>query len=123
MVVAANGYKAQKEAFVSNLTGGSVWEINTVTLVAPVSSASLQVDRLLRSRTADCSLTLVRPAVSTAFLHSLHACCMLDRLPSQLCGHPLRDHTLLLVPCSPEFAASRAGDLGVFHSSSCAETC
>ncbi|KAJ9646481.1 Glucosaminyl phosphatidylinositol (GlcN-PI) nositol acylation protein [Coniosporium apollinis] len=37
MVVAANGYKAQKEAFVSNLTGGTVWEINTVTLVAPTA--------------------------------------------------------------------------------------
>jgi phosphatidylinositol glycan class W len=29
-------YKARKEAFVSNLTGGSIWEINQVTLVAPV---------------------------------------------------------------------------------------
>lgn len=32
--------KAAKEAFVSNLTGGTVWEINTVTLVAPVRIAS-----------------------------------------------------------------------------------
>lgn len=29
-------YKARKEAFVSNLSGGSIWEINAVTLVAPV---------------------------------------------------------------------------------------
>ncbi|RMJ26409.1 hypothetical protein PHISP_02737 [Aspergillus sp. HF37] len=30
-------YKSRKEAFVSNLSGGSIWEINAVTLVAPVS--------------------------------------------------------------------------------------
>ncbi|KAF9892595.1 Glucosaminyl phosphatidylinositol (GlcN-PI) nositol acylation protein [Aspergillus nanangensis] len=30
-------YKARKEAFVSNLTGGSILEINIVTLVAPIS--------------------------------------------------------------------------------------
>lgn len=30
-------YKQLKEAHVSNLTGGSVWEINEVTLVLPVS--------------------------------------------------------------------------------------
>ncbi|OJJ45599.1 hypothetical protein ASPZODRAFT_133446 [Penicilliopsis zonata CBS 506.65] len=30
-------YKVRKEAFVSNLSGGSIWEINAVTLVAPVS--------------------------------------------------------------------------------------
>lgn len=29
-------YKARKEAFVSGLTGGDIWEINAVTLVAPV---------------------------------------------------------------------------------------
>ena len=33
-------YKAQKEAFVSNLSGGSLSEINTVTLVAAVSLQS-----------------------------------------------------------------------------------
>ena len=31
-------YKARKEAFVSDLAGGSIWEINAVTLVAPVST-------------------------------------------------------------------------------------
>src|SRR6202007_2618682 len=32
-----DAYKAQKEAFVSNLSGGSIMEINVVTLVASVS--------------------------------------------------------------------------------------
>ena len=33
----AAGYKALKEDFVSNLTGGEIGEINYVTAVAPVS--------------------------------------------------------------------------------------
>ena len=35
---AAADYKVRKEAFVSNLSGGTITEINLVTLVAPVSS-------------------------------------------------------------------------------------
>lgn len=34
--MAPQTYKQRKEAFVSNLTGGTAWEINAVTLVAPV---------------------------------------------------------------------------------------
>lgn len=33
-------YKKQKEAFVSNLNGGTLWEINNVTLVAPVCTST-----------------------------------------------------------------------------------
>jgi len=36
-------YKAEKEASVSFLGGGGIWEINHVTLVAPVRSAALQL--------------------------------------------------------------------------------
>lgn len=32
----AQSYKALKENFVSNLSGGDIWEINYVTAVAPV---------------------------------------------------------------------------------------
>jgi hypothetical protein len=31
-------YKARKEAFVSNLSGSDIWDINAVSFVAPVSS-------------------------------------------------------------------------------------
>lgn len=34
--MASTSYKSQKEAFVSNLTGGEVSEINYVTAIAPV---------------------------------------------------------------------------------------
>jgi len=36
----AQEYKALKEAFVSNLSGGTVWEINAVALVQPVRRLS-----------------------------------------------------------------------------------
>lgn len=35
-------YKAVREAFVSGHIGGSMWEIHTVTLIAPVSKASMR---------------------------------------------------------------------------------
>jgi len=34
-------YKLAKEAFVSNLVGGTITEINAVTLTAPVNTTSL----------------------------------------------------------------------------------
>lgn len=40
-------YKARKEAFVSNLTGSSIWEINAVTLVAPVRTSTKPLALLL----------------------------------------------------------------------------
>ena len=39
----AQRYKALKEDFVSNLSGGDIWEINWVTAVAPVSLLPLVV--------------------------------------------------------------------------------
>lgn len=39
----ASEYKHAKEAFVSNLTGGYISEINKVALVAPVSLLSFSV--------------------------------------------------------------------------------
>jgi len=36
-------YKAEKEASVSLLGGGGIWEINHVTLIAPVCLAALQL--------------------------------------------------------------------------------
>lgn len=35
----AKSYKSLKEDFVSNLSGGGIWEINLVTAVAPVGTS------------------------------------------------------------------------------------
>ena len=69
-------YKALKEDFVSGLTGGSISEINTVTAVAPVR-------KIHRSRCIEISLInlpgclrpLVRIAVTSLFLRTIHARC------------------------------------------------
>jgi hypothetical protein len=46
-MAAAESYKARKEAFVSNLSGGTILEINAVTFVAPVSNPLiLELDEL-----------------------------------------------------------------------------
>jgi hypothetical protein len=47
-VTPISSYKARKEAFVSDLSGGSILEINLVTLVAPVS----HVDLMAQSETS-----------------------------------------------------------------------
>jgi hypothetical protein len=44
----SNNYKALKESFVSNLSGGSVWEINEVSLVLPVSLVAIFHSSTLR---------------------------------------------------------------------------
>jgi hypothetical protein len=35
--VKSNNYKILKESFYANLNGGSIWEINAITLTLPVS--------------------------------------------------------------------------------------
>jgi hypothetical protein len=47
----SDSYRARKEAFVSNLSGGPLHEINLVTIVAPVRPPLLR--RITRIRVAD----------------------------------------------------------------------
>lgn len=42
-------YKAEKEASVSYLSGGGIWEINYVTLAAPVRSTCSEVTTRIRT--------------------------------------------------------------------------
>lgn len=78
---AAADYKARKEAFVSNLSGGSISEINLVTLVAPVTtperpflSLKSAYHSLGSAPSLDCS-----PA-DTLFLHPIYATRLSRRL-------------------------------------------
>jgi phosphatidylinositol glycan class W len=52
----AASYKALKEDFVSNLTGGEIGEINYVTAVAPVSSPLAIAERTNFWKGSSCSL-------------------------------------------------------------------
>jgi len=57
----SNNYKAlkaSKEAFVSNLSGGTIWEINAVALVLPVSQLSAYKQKRLCNDTEQASVLL-----------------------------------------------------------------
>ncbi|KAK8228977.1 GPI-anchored wall transfer protein 1 [Phyllosticta capitalensis] len=60
--------KAAKEAFVSNLTGGTVWEINTVTLVAP---AAVLLWSVLQSRQSFFTPYTLAAAVTDVLLNCI----------------------------------------------------
>lgn len=78
-------YKFRKQAFVSNLTGGSISEITAVTLVAPVGDTIIRQGGLCLSRLTYISSFspglnpfVVGAAVSSLLLHSLQrtgTCC------------------------------------------------
>ena len=52
----AASYKALKEDFVSNLTGGEIGEINYVTAVAPVCSLHCTAERANSWKVSSCPL-------------------------------------------------------------------
>lgn len=87
-------YKARKEAFVSDLAGGSIWEINAVTLVAPVSmhmQRTYRANQILGLRPS-----LVGSTITSVLLYSRQSGRIGDRLPDQCPGHSLCDNSLLL---------------------------
>lgn len=93
-------YKVRKEAFVSNLSGGSINEINIVTLVASVGIPPSDVGEysvLTRvNRPIVGILCLVRAPVTFVVLHTVFACRICHRLPVECLRDPLCDDTLCL---------------------------
>lgn len=67
-------YKARKEAFVSNLSGGTISEINLVTLVAPVSAPEWPLPGLKCAyHSLGSAPSLDRSPADTLFLHPIYA--------------------------------------------------
>ncbi len=71
----AASYKSLKEDFVSNLTGGEIWEINYVTAVAPVSFKPLALDiSNLPAGSSCCLVCLAVPPFVLQILRSHFPC-------------------------------------------------
>lgn len=100
----SNNYKALKESFVSNLSGGPIWEINEVSLVLPVSlSDNSRHNFGLMLTTLGWCFALVRSSVSTAFLRTLHPCSRCYRFSHQLRLSTFRHHCLLEAATAVEY--------------------
>jgi hypothetical protein len=70
-VAPISSYKSRKEAFVSDLSGGSILEVNLVTLVAPVSPQSIWEFPPAHRLPASNPL-MVSPSNPKKILHALH---------------------------------------------------
>lgn len=105
----SNNYKALKESFVSNLSGGSIWEINEVSFVLPVSILKHSARSMgsMLTTLGWCS-ALVRTSVSTAFLLALYPCSSCHRFPHQLRLSTLRYYCLLQPATAAECFTSNA---------------
>lgn len=110
----AASYKALKEDFVSNLTGGKIGEINYVTAVAPVRFclASLYLlpssGVIIADSCKGSNNPLVHPAIPPILLHALYAPCIHNRLSPQRLRHPARHHALLLHTSASQCFTPRA---------------
>lgn len=120
------GYKDAKEAFVSNLTGGTIWEINKVTLVAPVSirpliaNQSTLILKMLQAAVLLWSALQSRRALFidrtpiTLLIDFLLNCCMVLFATTIYSSAPLRLDVLLIAPAlllcfAPNAGSSRSG--------------
>jgi len=93
----AAGYKARKEAFVSNLSGSSLTDINLVTLVASVSLILSGRPRSpALSRSTGSSPPMDSPAKATIILHALRRRRWCRRLLAQCLRHSLRCDSLFV---------------------------
>jgi len=94
----AQSYKVLKENFVSNLSGGDLWEINYVTAVAPVGTTTSSGDQQLMGNNLDNLLTVGSSSVSASSLRQIWLCGDVDRLPPQCCSYPPCNNYILALP-------------------------
>lgn len=107
-------YKSRKEAFVSNLSGGSILEINAVTLVAPVSfgisctSLSLIQCTNLFNCIGFC-FPLVGAPIAALFFHTLRSSGSHYRLFAQRISDLVCDDPILLRSMAVKYSPDISG--------------
>ena len=94
----AQSYKTLKEAFVSNLSGGSIWEINHVTAVAPVCISAVTCLQMLNLGYTGSLSAMGRSTVTSSLLRRIPPCSNPDGLSSQCCSHPPSNNLVLALP-------------------------
>lgn len=98
----AAAYKARKEAFVSNLSGSSLTDINLVTLVAPVGQSS-PTSPSFYTNSQGCRSIMDCSSEASIFVHTSNACGFDRRFPSQCLRHFIRLHTILIGSNSTQY--------------------
>lgn len=104
-------YKTLKEDFVSNLSGGTVFEINWVTAVAPVSLPPCNKYNTINTKFAGRISTMGSPPVAPRLLLKVRSASFPCRLPPQRGRNTAGHHNVLRkrcpsqrssgVPCGP----------------------
>lgn len=91
----SQSYKALKEDFVSNLSGGDITEINYVTAVAPVPiTPQSRPSHCIANIPLDCGPSLVCPAVTSRFLPTLWIGSIRSGFSAQRCRNPAGNDTI-----------------------------
>jgi hypothetical protein len=94
----AKTYKEMKEAWVTGHTGGSVADVNSVSLAMPVPYTTYNpYGKLLLTMYAVEYSTLVRDTATVAIVYTVHVCCLLRRFSAQLHRYVMRNHHLLVL--------------------------
>lgn len=113
-------YKARKEAFVSNLSGSTIGDINAVTLVAPVPPQTYQshwrIFLIAHNHILGIGTLMVCATIPSIILQSIWPCRAFDRFHPQCPGHPIRDNRLLVGTPSIKYPSHQPCGAVVFDS-------
>ena len=97
-------YKAEKEAHVSQLSGGGIWEINYVTLVAPVRETHFYCKKYVLISVGG-RTSVVGIADATRSFQTVYSSVGIDGLHAPLLRHPLCNNRLFLYAAGTKWFA------------------
>ena len=100
-------YKELKEAWVTGHTGGSVADVNSVSLAMPVLYTLFKiVQRAQLTVTPAEHFFVVCLAAAASIVHTIHACRLLRRFSAQLRCYTMRNDHLLLFALDSQFSSA-----------------